>query len=371
MEYSCKFRIYPNAAQENLIKRTFGCVRFVYNYCLAERIREYGETGKSPTANAQMEELTALKKELEWLNEVDSTALQASIQNLETAYQNFFRGLENGERVGFPKFKRKRGRRKSYKSKCNKGSIRVIDGKHIQLPKLGTVRCAVSKQLPGRIISATVSQAPSGKYYVSICCTDVEMEQLPSTGRAVGVDLGIHTLAVTSDGYSYPNNKRLYAEDRKLRRLARRLSRRKKGSRNREKARIRLARLQEHIAAQRRDDIQKMTTDLIRRYDVICLEDLKVKGMMRNHHLARAVADASFSEIRRELEYKAEWYGGKVSVIGTFYPSSQLCPVCGYRNTRVKDLAVREWTCPVCGNHHDRDVNAAVNILKEGLRLLA
>ena len=193
MEYSYKFRIYPNATQANLIQRTFGCTRFVYNHYLAQRIEQYQTTGKAPTRYVQDKDLTDLKKQLEWLREVDATALQASIQTLDTAFQNFFRGVKDGKRGGYPKFKSKRDHRKSYKSKRVGMNIRVMDDKHIQLPKLGIVRCAVSKKVAGRILSATVSQAPSGKYFVSICCTDVEIARLPSTGVVVGVDLGIKT----------------------------------------------------------------------------------------------------------------------------------------------------------------------------------
>lgn len=359
MEKAYKYRIYPNRTQEQLIQKTFGCCRFVYNHFLNMKIETYKSEKKNLSYNNLSERLTKLKKDTEWLREIDSISLQQSLRDLDKAYENFFKFHS-----GYPKFKSKKNRHKSYRT----NNIQFC-GKHIKLPKLGFVKIR-DKQIPqGRILNATISQVPSGKYYVSLCCTDVEIKKYSPTHKKVGIDLGIKDFAITSDGVKYENPKHLTKSLNKLAKLQRELSRKTRNSSNWNKARIKVARLHEHISNQRNDYLNKLSTELVSKYDTICIEDLSVKDMMKNHKLARSIADVSWYEFTRKLTYKADWYGKSLVKINQFYPSSQTCHCCGYRTAKTKDLSVRRWMCPYCRSVLDRDVNAAINILNEGLKI--
>ena len=364
-EKAYKYRIYPNKQQEELIQKTFGCCRFVYNYYLNKR-KEYYEKDKATfTYNMCSKDLTQLKKELIWLKEPDKDSLQKSLKDLDIAYQKFFK-----EHSGYPKFKSKKDRHKSYRTSCTNNNIR-FENKHIKLPKLGLVKVR-DKQIPqGRILNATISQESNGQYYCSLCCTDVEFVQYEKTSQNIGIDLGIVDFAILSNGAKIENPRFYEKSERKLAKLQRELSRKTIGSNRWNKARVKVTKLQKHISNQRNDFLHKLTTNIVKNFDVISIEDLDVKSMRETDSNTRnkRVGDVSWSEFRRMLTYKSQWYGKKLSVIDRYYPSSQVCHCCGHKDGK-KDENVRNWICPECHSELDRDVNAAINILNEGLRIL-
>lgn len=362
-----KYRIYPNNGQKVQIAKTFGDCRFVYNQTLAYRKEAY-EKEKKTVSRTDCNNYCnrELKKTYEWLKEVDKFALTNAIYNMDAAYQKFFK-----EHAVYPKFKSKHDNHKSYTTNFTNGNIAVdFESGKIKLPKLKTVKAKLHRTFVGQVKSATVSQVPSGKYYVSVL-VDTEHEELPHTEENIGLDLGVKDLCITSNGNKYENPKTIKRYEKKLAKLQRQLAHKEKGSANYYKMRKQAALCHEKITNTRKDYLHKISNEIISENQVIVSENLQIKNMVKNHHLAKAISDVSWYELTRQLEYKAVWNGRKYIKTDTFFASSQICSACGYQNTVTKDLSVRKWICPVCGAAHDRDVNAAKNILMKGLRQIA
>ena len=369
-----KFRIYPTKEQEIFFAKSFGCVRKVYNLMLDDRIKAYEEVKNDSSKKMNFPTPAKYKKEFPFLKEVDSLALANAQLNLDKAYKNFFRDKS----VGFPKFKSKKNLIQSYTTNNQNGTIALIDNRFIKVPKLKSlIRIKLHRQPKGIIKSATISCHSSGKHYISLLCKE-EVIELPKTNSTIGIDLGISDFAILSDGKKVDNNKFTAKMEEKLKREQRKLSRRallakQKGidlvdAKNYQKQKLKVARLHEKVKNQRNDFLDKLSMDIIKNHDIICIEDLNTKGMLKNHKLAKAISDVSWSSFVTKLQYKADWYGKEIIKLDTWFPSSQICSNCGHRDGK-KSLDIREWTCPICHAHHDRDINASINILNEGLRI--
>ena len=353
-----KYRIYPNAEQKVFFAKCFGCVRFFYNKSLTDMNEIYKSTGKFKNITP-----ASYKEDYSFLKEVDSLALSNAQLNRNAAFKSFF-----SHKTAFPKYKSKRNDQ-SYTTN-NQGSVKFSNNdRYISIPKCPRIRIKKHRDFIGTIKSITVSMTTDNKYYISLL-VETDVEPLKESNTSIGLDLGIKELIVDSNGKKYKNHKYLTKSQNKLAKEQRKLSKMVKGSSNRNKQRIKVARLHKHIQNQRNDYLHKLSKKIIDENQIICIESLSVKDMMNDSKLARNISDVSWSKFVSMLIYKADWYGRKVIKVPSTYPSSQLCSKCGYKNSITRDLAIRKWTCPKCGSIHDRDINAAKNILSKGIETL-